>query len=589
MKKKLIITLLCVSLFASMLTACGSSPKTKTSKKETVSVEKEDEPIKENVTEEDTAEIAVKTREELISEKEFSESYISLHGYWVNDDVTYYFGSFVQDGILTNFYTKTDEPDNWYSYEIISQENILDFDYNEQFVNDRLSVVSYDSSGTTKEIEFNILTDWYSEKKHIDIVDGENVTNMTKLSNYSSELIGEFNYLSFVDLKVDENGNVILSPIDIRNVTLQAIVENDGHEDVYFCSDNSDGYYAFVKDEYSYIYDGYYEEAGFKDAYPFYGVSVYPWTYEIVKNPYLEVGNEIFEAIPLSEDILSGYTYRISEDKMLTYNGVEGMYLKEYSLGQELHMYFNYIDTDSCIELLTCEKFVLDELKSGERKTGQATNLEFLDGIIKGDDFVVCYDPAQKTKMIAVYFEKEGIAFNFGFESDDLENKYENAVLEARRVFDSLSIPNGEQTIDEHLKDTIDFGGWKFADDVHFNYINRGEKSVYGLESISDSNMSFVLELEKKFNVHNVQNDDVYIFEEVYETEFDDSFEVLIGRNKTTHSYDRLYAHVPNKMNEYIYIQGEDFFEYDKEFSEIEEESKNYILNKLRSVLVSRE
>ena len=440
-----------------------------------------------------------------------------------------------------------------------------------------------DNKGTTKEVEMDILTDFYTDQKHIDIVDGESTVNMTKLS----DLMSAYNYLRFVDLKADDKGNVTLNPVDLRDTTLQAINENA--REIYFCYENSDGYYAFVKDGDVYVYEGYRQEDGFRDTYLFYGVSIYPWTYEFVRNPYLEAGSEVYEPIPLSEDILSGYAYRMPDGRMLTYHGVEGMYLDEYNLTEDhTYMTFKDVEDDSSIEMQTRETSYFDQLYTGERTGDYAPNLTLLDGIMIGTDFIVSYDPAQERKDIVVHLEKDDIDFCFGFEADNLENSYESEILKARVMLDSLTVSSGEQTVDEYLQDTIEIGDYKFSDAVQFDHIKRGKESAYGLSFLTCKDMDFRFEMEREAN--EVLQFDIFNMEQVYETGFGDSFEVYLEQSPTTHEYMDLYVHVPNKPNEILCVTAPDFFEYGMEFSEVEEQSKDYLLNNLlRNILVLRE
>ena len=105
--KKRLITVLYALLAVATITACGSDDNSKSegSKWETESVEKEDTKTEDSSSvEESTKETEVsgvlKSKEELLSENQFYDFYMKLHGYWVNDDQTYYFGSFVKDGEL---------------------------------------------------------------------------------------------------------------------------------------------------------------------------------------------------------------------------------------------------------------------------------------------------------------------------------------------------------------------------------------------------------------------------------------------------------------------------------------------------------
>ena len=308
MKNRLQARLFIILIVISILTGCGNKEESITENKESVqevteettfeevieevTIENEEESITEN-----EEEIITKSKEELIFEEEFREAYINLQGYWVNDEISYYFDSFLQGNEVVFFYTRTDEPDTWYRYEINSTELIGDFNVNERYINERFSVSIYDNKDNKEEVEFNILTDFIETEKHIDIVSNDNTINMTKLSEAPFTFLESFNYLNFIDLNVDEDGNISLIPVEIKDITLNTTTTKNDKPAVYFCTDSSDGYYSFITNGYTFEYDGYYVEEGFRDKYDFYGVTIYPWKYEMVRNPYLNVGNEIFERI----------------------------------------------------------------------------------------------------------------------------------------------------------------------------------------------------------------------------------------------------------------------------------------------------
>lgn len=566
MRRRFLSILLVLSMIATVFTGCGEKEVTSEEVQTTESIVEETEVIQEETVET----VTTKTKDELILENEFHNSYIDLHGYWVNDDVSYYFNSFVKDEKVVFFYTTTEEPDNWFTYEITSEEVLIDFKLEDQYSSHRLMINVTDKDGNTKEVEFDMLTDFFASQKHVDIVSDNGTLNLTKLSEYSSSFTEAFNYYRFIDLKTDDNGNVTLTPVEIKDITSHALVNKDGKDGIYFCSDSSKGYYSFLKDTYSYVYDGYYEEEGFRDKYSFYGLTAYPWSYELVKNPYLEVGADFFDPIPLSEEILGGYVYRVSKDKSFTFNGVEGLYLDDYSYylddsyGDDFtfsSFIFRYPENPSvskCVALEVLEKNYFDDVDSGKK---EVLNLSSYHGgvvgnragIIKREDYIIGYDSNGKADYITVLFCKEDLTFVIELEADDADNDYSNTVEKARKVFDSFTVPNGEKTIDEHLKETFPFAGYTFAEDVKFTDIVRDAESIYGLKFISTGNLRYMF--NRSYDDRAGEGSGITITQ-IHDTEFEGDFEIHIQKSATTGVTDCIIAYCPGDISKYIRVDN---------------------------------
>lgn len=614
MKNRLQARLFIILIVISILTGCGNKEESITENKESVqevteettfeevieevTIENEEESITEN-----EEEIITKSKEELIFEEEFREAYINLQGYWVNDEISYYFDSFLQDDEVVFFYTRTDEPDNWYRYEINSMELVGDFNVNERYMNERFSVSIYDNKDNKEEVEFNILTDFIEIEKHIDIVSNDNIINMTKLSEAPFTFLESFNYLNFIDLNVDEDGNINLIPVEIKDITLNTTTTKNDKPAVYFCTDSSDGYYSFITNGYTFEYDGYYVEEGFRDKYGFYGVTIYPWEYEMVRNPYLNVGNEIFEAIPLSEDILAGFTYQILEDKVLAYQGIEGRYLDHYIYQKEngFGTYEHAIITlqgDSADEWITFnfrEESLYDKNYSEEfhgmavqnNNKNQKVKSDNLSGIVRADDYIVIYDDEKKTNAICIMFKWEGLTCQVMMESDNPENMYEEAANNAKSYIEAFSVSNGEQNINEHLKEILDINGYTFSDEVRFKEIKRGENSACGFDYVSADSLKYVLNDSYYEFEPRVPADDV---KQVYETEFADDFVIDSYINTSTRECKYLCVYEPDVVNRYLVVSlgNVGFFDGETALSEVEEESTEHLLYILRKSLVKK-
>lgn len=614
MKNKLQGRLFIILIVISILTGCGNKEESITENKESVqevteettfeevieevTIENEEESITEN-----EEEIITKSKEELIFEEEFREAYINLQGYWVNDEISYYFDSFLQGNEVVFFYTRTDEPDTWYRYEINSTELIGDFNVNERYINERFSVSIYDNKDNKEEVEFNILTDFIETEKHIDIVSNDNTINMTKLSEAPFTFLESFDYLNFIDLNVDEDGNISLIPVEIKDITLNTTTTKNDKPAVYFCTDSSDGYYSFITNGYTFEYDGYYVEEGFRDKYDFYGVTIYPWKYEMVRNPYLNVGNEIFEAIPLSEDILAGFIYQILEDKVLTYQGIEGRYLDHYIYQREngFKPYEHAIITlqgNAANEWITFnfrEESLYDKSYSEEFRGMAVQNNNKnvvvksynLSGVEKAEDYIVVYDDEKETNAICIMFKWEGLTCQVMMESDNPENMYEEAANNAKSYIEAFSVSNGEQNINEHLKEILDFNGYTFSEEVCFTEIKRGENSACGFDYVSADSLKYVLNDSYYEFEPRVPADDV---KQVYETEFADDFVIDSYINVSTRECKYLCVYEPDIVNRYLVVSLEQvgFFDGETALSEVEEESTEYLLYILRKSLVKK-
>ena len=614
MKNRLQARLFIILIVISILTGCGNKEESITENKESVqevteettfeevieevTIENEEESITEN-----EEEIITKSKEELIFEEEFREAYINLQGYWVNDEISYYFDSFLQGNEVVFFYTRTDEPDTWYRYEINSTELIGDFNVNERYINERFSVSIYDNKDNKEEVEFNILTDFIETEKHIDIVSNDNTINMTKLSEAPFTFLESFNYLNFIDLNVDEDGNISLIPVEIKDITLNTTTTKNDKPAVYFCTDSSDGYYSFITNGYTFEYDGYYVEEGFRDKYDFYGVTIYPWKYEMVRNPYLNVGNEIFEAIPLSEDILAGFIYQILEDKVLTYQGIEGRYLDHYIYQREngFKPYEHAIITlqgNAANEWITFnfrEESLYDKSYSEEFRGMAVQNNNKnvvvksynLSGVEKAEDYIVVYDDEKETNAICIMFKWEGLTCQVMMESDNPENMYEEAANNAKSYIEAFSVSNGEQNINEHLKEILDFNGYTFSEEVCFTEIKRGENSACGFDYVSADSLKYVLDdsyydFEPRVSADNVK--------QVYETEFAEDFVIDSYINTSTRECKYLCVYEPDVVNRYLVVSlgNVGFFDGETALSEVEEESTEHLLYILRKSLVKK-
>lgn len=292
-----------------------------------------------------------------------------------------------------------------------------------------------------------------------------------------------------------------------------------------------------------------------------------------------------------SMDILRGYAYRLPDGRMLTYRGVRGMYLDEYSLAElGIYMTFKDVEDGTAVEMETKKKYNFDALHDGIANTVDAPKGLDLDGIIIGEDYVVGYDTEQKSKMMSVHLEKDDIDFIFGFESDNLENGYESEIAKARLILDSLVVSNGDKTVDEYLRDTIEIGDYKFSDDVQFSYIHRGNESPYGFSLLQCKDISFRFELETKASV--ISKNDIFSMEQVDEAEFGDSIQIYLEQNSKTHAYKYLYVGIPDRPSEFLCVPGyAEYFDYGTEDpAEIEAKSRDYLVNtKLRQILVPKE
>lgn len=567
---------------------------------ETVSVE---DSIDESASEE-TEQIEL-SKYELMSQDEFGEFYSILQGYFVNNDVTYFYYSYVKDGEVIYFYTKSDEPDNWYTYKITSTEIIGDASEDNQYINHKTAVTVTDSNGNVKEMVFNLLldtyiTDTYNSKYTLDIVDGNEVINLQKLSNDNTRFGSSYKYLKFVDLDIDESGNITLEMVDVSDCELCASVD----EELCFNA-TSNSYYSFVFDGDVYIYDKYYEN-GFEniESYLVFECGSYPVEYMFVNNPYLEnnPNSELAKTqrpngnITFAEELLAGYSFRVSEEQYLTYNGVEGLVLGEYVYykknSSDLNVHINLVteDGEEAVRVEFEDTELFEKASAGEVKgvSGRGNIRDYFEG----EDYFVYYDGDAEAEenTIVVLFNKDGLTYRIVTESDELDNEYIDTVAELRKVVDAFAVSGDEQTVDDYLKETIKFGEYSFAEDVRFEGIYRGE-TTNGFERLEGEDftyyMNYVHEDEEYTNTaHDYKR-------EVYDEEFIDEF--------LTYAWSRDYTLKEQRIKEYKRIeafnndepqkvlvigQGDGFSINGRTPSEIEEGSLNYLMNKLKKILV---
>ena len=102
-------------------------------------------------------------------------------GYWTDGTITYYMNSFVEDNEYVFFYTKADEEDNWYKFEISEMTDEHMDRQQEKYFNDTLYVTITDTKGNTQEAEMNLLRDRWNDMYYLYIDTEEGQTALKKL------------------------------------------------------------------------------------------------------------------------------------------------------------------------------------------------------------------------------------------------------------------------------------------------------------------------------------------------------------------------------------------------------------------------
>ena len=456
-------------------------------------------------------------------------------GYWTDGTITYYMNSFVKDNEYVFFYTKADEEDNWYKFEISEMTDEHMDRQQEKYFNDTLYVTITDTKGNTQEAEMNLLRDRWNDMYYLYIDTEEGQTALKKLPPYLNlgyEVKHVVPYIKFVDLTVDEAGKIHLEKKEIGYVDSYASMTVD-HTDRYILYDsaNPTGYYYFQDKGNGLLYHGYIEEKNFveKIIVPISKVEDTPeyasWQPVIIENPLLD-----YEVVEKGYDIFSGYTVEDDFGNIYLYTNGENQRMTRYELNSH-YMEFTIDETHFGAELI-----------SGEAFNEKAMSANSVPKYLEAD--VEAYRVEEPS---CYYVYGNGLYFEVDTNGADI------SLEQCRKLTNCLTLTTEKKDLEAYAR-TITFNGWSFAENACITILEQSPDTNTGFSLIGgtvvEDGATFGYFLDK--SIEKATSGDDYKY--VYENPYSDELEMQIICTDYTNEYNSLVVGVMRRPQEYIYI-----------------------------------
>ncbi len=539
MSRKLIRVILGILII--MCCICGCGEEAADVKQSVANQAQEEEITDDKVDETDTTE---QTETILVDELTSSADY-RLSGFWTNGTVTYYINSFEKDGEKIFYYTKSDEPDMWYRYVVTSKEDIFD-DLQEQYAYTLYMLDITNSSGEKTQGKIGKITDSYMQSEYMNIEVNGTLVQLEKI-DFRGGYHNAANYMKFVVAQPDENENVILSLIDLTNekyLYLQGTI---------IFTDMAKGYHKLENTGYLGFHEGAIENYDDYNVVEIgYDLSM---DFAFVDFPYME-GTP--EEVDLPYDVFAGYVIADNLGTSYLYQAGEGQRMEEYDF------------TSGCMSFLinNCRFYWYALTKETYDSKILESQMDWVFSESWGEGY---YDEESYEYYLQTdkgYFK---MSYNPHYAKPDGTT--------VATVLNSLTVSEGGETLEAHIRDIVELNGHRFKDTVYLTSVTQGDYTELGIQTVTgklskDSSVGFTYYLwnsisfeDRKGSNEGYENgwyeDGMNVNTDyhtsIYDSGYTDEFEIMGLGSSYTKQVNRILVHIQNQPHRYLDIYSTEF------------------------------